>query len=128
MKTGVDLSPLNSQIEKYMVSVEHLDVVRCTHSMKISLEVQSEHLAFIVSQIVDALNSKGVQVNCRQSLKIDLTTLDAKQEALKKELEQLGIQKEHFHNSINRMMFLAQGKNTSLSPKPPCLLMSISRL
>ncbi|RVW77673.1 hypothetical protein CK203_053406 [Vitis vinifera] len=50
VKTGVDLSPLNSQIEKYM----------------------------------------GVQVNCRQSLKIDLTTLDAKQEALKKELEQLG--------------------------------------
>lgn len=71
MKTGVDLSPLNSQIEKYMVSVDHLDVVQCTHSMKISLEVQSKHLAFIVSQIVDALNSKGVQVNCRQSLKID---------------------------------------------------------
>ena len=47
----------------------------------------------------DALKSKGVQVNHRQSLKVDLATLDAKQEALKKELEQLGIQKEHIHNS-----------------------------
>ena len=39
-------------------------------------------------------------MNRRQLLKIDLTTLDAKQEVLKKELEQLGVQKECFHNSI----------------------------
>ena len=40
---------------------------------------------------MDALNFEGVQTNRRQSLKVDLATLDAKQEALKKELEQLGI-------------------------------------
>ena len=49
---------------------------------------------------MDALNSEGVQVNRRQSLKVDLVSLDAKQKALKKELEQLGIQKELIHNSI----------------------------
>ena len=49
---------------------------------------------------MDALNSDGVQVNRRQSLKVDLATFDAKHEALKKELEQLGIQKERLHNSI----------------------------
>ena len=49
---------------------------------------------------MDALNSEGVQANHRQSLKVDLVILDAKQEALKKELEQLGIQKELIHNSI----------------------------
>ena len=38
--TGVDPSPLKSQIEKYIESVDHLDVVRHTHSMKISLKVQ----------------------------------------------------------------------------------------
>ena len=42
----------------------------------------------------------GVKANRRQSLKTNLATLDAKQEALKKELEQLGIQKERLHNSI----------------------------
>ena len=49
---------------------------------------------------MDALNSEGVQANHRQSLKVDLVSLDAKQKALKKELEQLGIQKELIHNSI----------------------------
>ena len=49
---------------------------------------------------MDALNSEGVQANRRQSLKVDLVSLDAKQKALKKELEQLGIQKELIHNSI----------------------------
>ena len=99
-KIRVDPSPLQSQIEKYMESVDHFDAVRHTHSMKISPEVQNEHLAITASQIVDALNSEGVQANRRQSLKVDLATLDAKQEALKKELEQLGIQKEHPYNSI----------------------------
>ena len=59
--------------------------------MKISLEVQSEGLAIVVSQIVDTLNLEGVQANHCQSLKVNLFTLDAKQEALNKELEQLGI-------------------------------------
>ena len=50
---------------------------------------------------MDALNFEDVQkTNYHQSLKVDLATLDAKQEALKKELEQLGIQKERIHNSI----------------------------
>ena len=49
---------------------------------------------------MDALNSEGIQTNHRQLLKADLATLNAKQESLKKELEQLGIQKEHLHNSI----------------------------
>ena len=39
MKIGVDPSPLKSQIEKYMESVDHLDAVQRTHSMKISPEV-----------------------------------------------------------------------------------------
>ena len=99
-KIGVDPLTLKSQIEKYMESVDHLDAVQCTHSMKISPEVQNERLAIVVSQIMDALNSEGVQANRRQSLKTNLATLDAKQEALKKELEQLGIQKERLHNSI----------------------------
>ena len=49
---------------------------------------------------MDALNSEGVEANRRQSLKVDLVTLDTKRKALKKELKQLGIEKEHFHNSI----------------------------
>ena len=93
-KIGVDPSPLKSHIEKYMERVDHLDAVQCTHFMKVSLEVQSECLAIVASQIVDALNSEGAQENRRQSLKVDLAILDAKQEALKKELEQLDIQKE----------------------------------
>ena len=93
-KIGVDPSPLKSHIEKYMERVDHLDAVQCTHFMKVSLEVQSECLAIVASQIVDALNSEGAQANRRQSLKVDLAILDAKQEALKKELEQLDIQKE----------------------------------
>ena len=40
MKTRVDPSPLKSQIEKYMESVDHLDAVLHTHSMKISLRIQ----------------------------------------------------------------------------------------
>ena len=60
VKNGVDPLPLKSQIEKYMVSVDHLDVVRHTYSMKISPKVQSERLAIVASQIVDALNSEGV--------------------------------------------------------------------
>ena len=60
--------------------------------MKISLKVQSKRLVIFASQIVDALNFEDVQkTNYHQSLKVDLATLDAKQEALKKELEQLGI-------------------------------------
>ena len=86
-KTGVDPSTLKSQIEKYMESVDHLDAVQCTHSMKISPEVQNERLAIVTSQIVDTLNSKGVQENNCQSLKGNLTTLNAKHEAFKKELE-----------------------------------------
>ena len=49
---------------------------------------------------MDALNFEGVQANRRQSLTVDLVSLDAKQKVLKKELEQLGIQKELIHNSI----------------------------
>ena len=86
IKTEVYPSPLKFQIEKYIENVDHLNAMRHTHSMKISLEVQSEHLAIVASQIVDALNSKVVQANYRQSLKVDLTTLDTKQEALNKEL------------------------------------------
>ena len=47
--------------------------------MKISPVVQSKRLAIIASQIMDALKFEGVQkTNCRQSLKVDLATLDAK--------------------------------------------------
>ena len=60
MKIEVDLSPLKYQIKKYMESADHLDVVWRTHSINISLEVQSERLAIIASQIVDALNSKCI--------------------------------------------------------------------
>ena len=59
-KIGVDPSPLKSQIEKYLESVDRLDAVQHTHSMKIYLEVQSDRLAIVVTQIVDALNSEGV--------------------------------------------------------------------
>ena len=44
-----------------MESVDHFDVVQHTHSMKISPKVQSKRLAIVMSQIVDTLNSKGVQ-------------------------------------------------------------------
>ena len=57
-------------------------------------------VTIVESQIVDALNFEGVQANRRQSLTVDLVSLDAKQKVLKKELEQLGIQKELIHNSI----------------------------
>ena len=83
--------------------------------MKISLEVQSKHLAIVESQVVNALNSEGVQANHRQSLKVDLATLDAKQEVLKKELEQLGIQKEHLHNSILEIDEIIANKQSDVS-------------
>ena len=35
-----------------MIHVDHLDTVQWAYSMKISLEVQSEHLTTIASQIV----------------------------------------------------------------------------
>ena len=54
----------------------------------------------------DALKSEGVQVNRRQSLKVDLATFDAKHEALKKELEQLGIKKNTFITQPWRSMRL----------------------
>ena len=115
MNIGVDPSPLKSQIEKYLESVDRLDAVQCTHSMKISSEVQSARLTIVTSQIVDALNSEGVQVNHCQSLKVDLATLDARQEALKKELEQLGIQKERFHNSILEIDEIIANKQSDVS-------------
>ena len=83
--------------------------------MKISLEVQSKRLAIVASQIVDALNSEGVQVNRCQSLKVDLAIIDAKQEALKKELEQLGIQKERLHNSILEIDEIIANKQNDVS-------------
>ena len=55
---------------------------------------------------MDALNSEGVQENHCQSLKVDLATLNAKQEALKKELEQLGIKKNTFITQPWRSMRL----------------------
>ena len=115
MKIGVDPSPLKSQIEKYMKSVDHLNAMWRTHSIKIYPKVQSKHLAIVTCQIVDALNSKCIQVNHRQSLKVDLATLDAKQEALKKELEQLGKQKEHFHNSILEIDEIIANKHNDVS-------------
>ena len=89
--------------------------------MKISLEVQSKHLAIVESQVVNALNSEGVQANHRQSLKVDLATLDAKQEVLKKELEQLGIQKEHLHNSILEIDEIIANKKNDVSRLTPVL-------
>ena len=64
---------------------------------------------------MDALNSEGVQVNHHQSLKVDLATLDAKQEALKKELEQLGIQKKCLHNSILEIDEIIANKQNDVS-------------
>ena len=46
---GVNPSSLKSQIEKYMESVDHVDVVQHTYSMKISLKVQGERLAIVAS-------------------------------------------------------------------------------
>ena len=106
MNIGVDPSPLKSQIEKYMESVGHFDTVRHTHSMKISPEVQRERLAIVASQIMNVLNFEGVQANRCQSLKVDLATLDAKQEALKKEFEQLGYKMNAFTTQSWRSMRL----------------------
>ena len=98
-----------------MESVYHLDAVQRTHSMKISPEVQIERLTIVASQIVNALNSEGVQANHRQSLKVDLAILNAKQEALKKELEQLGIQKECLQNSILEIDEIITNKQNDVS-------------
>ena len=104
-----------------MVSVDHLDAVQHTYSMKISLKEQSERLAIVASQIVDALNSKVVQANRHQSLKVNLATLNTKQEALKKKLEQLGIQKEHLHNSILEIDEIIANKQNDVSRLTPVL-------
>ena len=98
-----------------MESVDHLDVMQRTHSMKISPEVQRERLAIVASQIMNVLNFEGVQANRCQSLKVDLATLDAKQEALNKELEQLGIQKECLHNSILEIDEIITNKQNDVS-------------
>ena len=89
--------------------------MQCTHSIKISPEIQSERLAIIASHIVDALNSEGVQTNRCQSLKVDLAALDAKQEALKKELEQLGLQNVCLHNSILEIDEIITNKQNDVS-------------
>ena len=98
-----------------MESLDHLNAMQRTHSMKISREVQNKRLAIVASQIVDALNSKVVQANRHQSLKVDLATLDAKQEALKNELEQLDIQQEHLHNSILEIDEIIAKKHNDVS-------------
>ena len=67
-----------------MKSVDHLNAMWRTHSIKIYPKVQSKHLAITASQIVDALNSEGVQANRRQSLKVDLATLDANKKHLRR--------------------------------------------
>ena len=41
-----------------------------------------------------------MEARCCESLKVDLVIIEAKQDVLKKELEQLGIQREHLYNSI----------------------------
>ena len=64
-KIGVDPSPLKSRVEKYMESVDLGGRRIIKKKMKISLEVQNERLAIVASQIVDALNSEGVQANRR---------------------------------------------------------------
>ena len=65
--------------------------------------------------IDDALHFEGVQANRRQSLKVDLATLDVKQEPLKKELEQLSIQKEHLHKSILEIDEIIANKQNEVS-------------
>ena len=60
-------------------------------------------------------NSEGVQENCCQSLKVDLATLDSKQELLKKEFEQLGIQKERIHHSILEIDEIIANKQNDVS-------------
>ena len=66
-------------------------------------------------------NSEGVQENCRQSLKVDLATLDSKQELLKKEFEQLGIQKERLHKSILEIDEIIANKQNDVSRLTPVL-------
>lgn len=39
MNIGVDPSPLKSQIKKYMVGINRLNIVWCAYSIKISLMV-----------------------------------------------------------------------------------------
>ena len=65
---------------------------------------------------MDALNFEDVQkTNYHQSLKVDLATLDAKQEALKNDLEQLDIQQEHLHNSILEIDEIIVNKQNDVS-------------
>ena len=98
MKTDVDPSSLKSHIQKYMASIDHLVVVQHANSTNIFFEVQSEHLTTVASQITNALNSKSVEARRCESLKVDLVILDAKKDTLKKELEQLSMQREHLYN------------------------------
>ena len=57
----------------------------------------------------------GVKANRRQSLTVDLVSLDAKQKVLKKELEQLGIQKEYLHISILEIDEIITSKHNDVS-------------
>ena len=65
-----------------------------------SLKVQSEHLTNITSQLASVLSFKSAETKCHQLLKVDLVTLDTKQDTLKKELEQLSIRRERLHNLL----------------------------
>ena len=65
-----------------------------------SLKVQSEYLANVTYWFASVLSSKSAEVKCHQSLKIDLVTLDTKQDTLKKELEQLSIRREQLHSLL----------------------------
>ena len=78
MKTDINHSPLKSQIQNYMASIDHLVVVQFVNSTKISSEVQSECLATVASRIANDLNSKSEEVGHCQLLKTNLVTLDAK--------------------------------------------------
>ena len=83
-----------------MAGIDHRVVVQHANSTKRFFEVQSECLTTVASQIANALNFKSVEARRCESLKADLVILDAKQDTLKKELEQLSIQREHLYNSI----------------------------
>ena len=83
-----------------MVSIDHFDTMQRANSTNISSKVQSKCLTTVAFQIANALNSESVDTSRCQSLKADLVSFDAKQDALKKELEQLAIQRECLHNSI----------------------------
>ena len=115
MKTDINHSPLKSQIQNYMASIDHLVVVQFVNSTKISSEVQSECLATVASRIANDLNSKSEEVGHCQLLKTNLVTLDAKQDTLK-ELEQLDIQRKHLYNSILETNKNLVNKQNDISP------------